>query len=467
MNILLIISDSLRADACGCYGGFAKTPNLDRLASQATRFPQCHAASFPTGPMRKDLYSGRFTFTYTPWAGKLDRGEALLAVELKRHGYATAFVGDTPGAWAFDEGFDYFDRVEAQRADPGTPRHPPLPAPMRKFRCPKSRAERAVRQRASWREEDTPVAQTMRAACRWLETRPDSVGARYGRREPFFLCVDTFDPHEPWLAPKYYVDLYDPNYRGHELIDPAYEPSGYASAREIEHMRWLYAAEVTLVDRWVGYLLEGLERMRLADSTAVIFCSDHGFYHGEHGLIGKVRLNRRDRITGRYPLYATMTHIPLIVRVPGLSGPRAHGAFCQPPDIMPTMLELVGAPIPRTVQGRSLLPLMRGEKKLLRDAAVSSCTYIQDDTVRCPTSLRSSRYLYVYGGDEWPGELFDLRADPEERQNIIGRERVIGERMHGRLLRFLESIECPPERIAGRREFLPKPRRTLPRHRVI
>jgi arylsulfatase A-like enzyme len=465
LNILLIISDSLRADACGCYGGFARTPCIDGLARRGTRFLRCHAASFPTGPMRKDLHSGRFTFTYTPWAGELDRGEALLAVELKRRGYATAFVGDSPGAWAFDKGFDHFERVEAQRADPGEPRHPPLPAPMRKFRCPKSRVERAVRQRAAWREEDTPVAQTMRAACRWLESE-------YGRRGPFFLCVDTFDPHEPWLAPRYYLDMYDPGYRGDELIDPAYEPADYASRREIEHMRWLYAAEVTLVDRWVGYLLDALERMRLADSTAVIFSSDHGFYHGEHGLIGKVRLNRRDRIVGRYPLYATMTHIPLIIRVPGLSGPRVHSAFCQPPDIMPTILNLVGARIPGTVQGLSLVPLMRSEKGLLRacparDAAVSSCTYVQDDTVRCPTSLRTSRYLYVCGGDEWPSELFDLRADPEERKNIIARQRRTAERLHSRLLQFLEDIECPQERIAGRREFMPRPRRTLPRHRVI
>ena len=473
MNILLVISDSLRADACGCYAGFAQTPNMDRLAAGGTRFDQCHAASFPTGPMRKDLLTGRFTFTYAPWAGKLQHGEALLPVELKRRGYLTAFIGDSPGAWAFDDGFDHFERIEAQHADPtprsdaslrrtgpGAPKHPALPAPMRKFRCPRGRAERAVRQRLAWREEETPVAQTMRAACRWLESR-------YGRREPFFLQVDTFDPHEPWLAPQCYIDLYDPGYRGHELLDPAYEPAGYASAREIAHMRALYAAEVTLVDRWFGVLLDAVERLRLSDSTAIIFTSDHGFYHGEHGLIGKVRLNRRDRIIARWPLYATITRIPLVIRVPRTRGPRAIGALCQPPDFMPTILDLAGAPVPRTVQGASLLPLLRGEKTPLRNAAVGSCTYVQDDAVRCPTSLRTSRHLYIYGGDEWPSELYDLRADPNESKNIFARERPAAERLHRRLLRFLEEIECPPERLAGRGEFAPTPRRTLPRYRVI
>jgi len=460
MNILLIISDSFRADACGCYGGSARTPHIDALAAAGWRFERCHAASFPTGPMRKDLHTGRYTFTYTRWAGALDHGEALLAPALKRRGYTTAFIGDSPGAWAFDDGFDHFERIEAQRADPGSPRHPALPAPMRKFRCPRSRVERAVRQRAAWREEETPVAQTMRAACRWLESR-------YGRREPFFLNVDTFDPHEPWVAPRYYVDMYDPGFRGHELIDPAYEPAGYATRREIAHMRALYAAEASMVDRWIGVLLEALERLGLAESTAVIFTSDHGFYHGEHGLIGKVRLNRRDHIVGRWPLYATISRIPLIIRVPGLRGHGAHGALCQPPDFMPTILELAGARIPRTVQGESLLPLLRGEKASLRDAAAASCTYLQDDAVRCPTSLRTGRYLYIYGGDEWPSELYDLRADPEEQKNVFAQRRDVAQRMHGRLLRFLEEVECPPERLAGRSEFDPRPRRRLPRDRVI
>jgi len=460
VNILLVISDSLRADACGCYGGFARTPSIDALAREGMRFDRCHAASFPTGPMRKDLLTGRFTFTYTPWGGKMDRGEALLPVQLKRSGYATAFVGDSPGAWAFDDGYDHFERIEAQHADPGAPKHPALPAPMRKFRCPRSRVERAVRQRLAWREEDTPVAQTMRAACRWLESR-------YGAREPFFLHVDTFDPHEPWLAPRYYVDLYDAGYRGHELIDPAYEPAGYATPREIAHMRALYAAEATMVDHWIGVLLDTLERLRLSDSTAVIFTSDHGFYHGEHGLIGKVRLNRRDRIIARWPLYSTITRIPLVIRVPGLRGARAHRAFCQPPDLMPTLLELAGARIPRTVQGASLLPLLRGERTPVREVAVASCTYVQDDAVRCPTSLRTGRYLYVYGGDEWPSELYDLRKDPQEQRNIISRKRDVAKAMHQRYLDFLKQIDCPKQWIEGRREFCPTPRATLPRQRWL
>jgi len=82
----------------------------------------------------------------------------------------------------------------------------------------------------------------MRAAHRWIE--------KFGRRnQPFFLVVDAFDPHEPWDPPRYYIDRYDLGYKGDELFEPAYEPAGYATQREIQHMRAMYAGEVSLVDQ--------------------------------------------------------------------------------------------------------------------------------------------------------------------------------------------------------------------------
>jgi arylsulfatase A-like enzyme len=300
----------------------------------------------------------------------------------------------------------------------------------------------------------------MRAAHRWLESG-------VGKNEPFFLTVDTFDPHEPWDAPRYYVDMYDPNYKGDELFEPAYEPADYATPSEIEHMRKLYAAEVTLVDRWIGYLIDGLARMGLAEETATILTSDHGFYHGEHNLIGKVQLEREGPICRRWPCYDTIAHAPLIIKLPGMKRHRTVTGFSQPPDLMPTILEIVGAQRPATVQGASLMPLTRRKQRQVRDLAITSHTYLQDAEARCPTAVRTDDYLYIYGGDEWPSELYDLIADPGEQRNILAQKKDVGQALHARYLKFLEEIECPKERIDGRREFCPTPRTTLPRQRWL
>jgi len=463
MNIVLIIADTVRHDYCGCYGNkWVKTPNLDALAADAVLMENFFAGSFPTGPMRKDIFSGRFTFTYAAWQGDPPTGEPLLGKLLRDRGYNTAFVGDTGNSPQYRKGFQYEQVIPRTAANiDNVPAEVALPAAARKLRVPMQRITQIVRNAMGYAgETDRPVARTVRAAHRWLEQQRDNA-------EPFFLCVDTFDPHEPWDPPRYYIDLYDPDYNGDELMEPAYEPADYASAEEIRHMRCMYAAKLTLVDRWIGFLLDGLELMGLKQDTAVIFTSDHGFYHGEHNLIGKVRLDREGPICGRWPLYNTIAHPPLLIRVPGEPGNQRIHAFCQPPDAMATILDLAGITRPDKVQGRSLLPLIRGRDDSIRDIAVSSCTFAQDAEVRPPTCLRSADWLYVYGGDEWQTELYDLRSDPDEEHNVLTEHRDVAQGMHARLLEFLADIDCPADNLEMRQEFNPAPRPDLPHRKII
>jgi arylsulfatase A-like enzyme len=470
MNVVLIVADTLRADYCGCYGStWVRTPNIDALAAGGTRFESFYAASFPTRPMRQDLHAGRYTFVDMRWGSPWGHGERMLAEVLRARGYATALIGDTPSNRGFEPGFEHFEIIPGQGGDLNPDgRGRPLPARVRKLRTPIERLRQIVRNEALWRgEEDRYVAQTMRAASAWLESQ-------YGGGRPVFLMVDTFDPHEPWNPPRHYIDMYDPGYAGDELFEPAYEPSGYATAAEIRHMRCLYAAEVTLVDRWIGYLLDTLERLRMADDTLVMLTSDHGFYHGEHGLIGKVQLTRSGVICRRYPLYRTILQAPLIARGPGIPGRKAVRGLCQPPDLMPTILDLAqpqyarrrGARVPRTVQGASLVPLMTGRGHGAREA-ISSYTFVQDAEVRSPSTLRTHEWSYLYGGDEGPSELYDLTRDRDERRNVMPRRRGQAERLHARYVEFLERIDCPREYLDSRREFDPKPRKGLPRNRLI
>lgn len=463
MNVILIISDTVRHDYCGCYGNtWVHTPNIDALANQAAVMANFFSASFPTGPMRKDVHSGRFTFAYTNWQEPRAQEEAILSEILSAEGHKTAFIGDTGNSEQIKAQFDYKEIVSSRASKiDEIPENVVLPADPRKLRIPMNRIQNIARNALGWDgDEDRRAARTMRAAHRWL-------GKQHGDDTPFFLFVDTFDPHEPWDPPRYYIDLYDPDYDGDELMEPAYEPADYASQREIEHMRCMYAGKLTMVDRWIGYLLDGIERMGFADNTAVIFTSDHGFYHGEHNLIGKVLLDRDGAICGRWALYSTISHPPLLIKIQGVTGGERYDPFCQPPDITPTILDLMNAPVPSRVQGQSLLPLIRGERKSIRDFAISSLTYVQDAEVRCPTSFRTRDFLYIYGGDEWSSELYDLQSDPEETQNIIHSRSNIARQLHQQYLDFLKEIDCPKVSLDARQEFNPTPRANIPYRKLL
>lgn len=477
MNVILIISDTVRYDYCGCYGNtWVQTPNIDALAHESAIMDNFFTASFPTGPMRKDVLSGRFTFTYTNWSQPRSEEELVLAEIIKEKGYKTAFIGDTSNSPQFRQGFDHEQVISAQGARlADVPEKVELPADSHKLRIPIERIQGIVRNAMGWDgEADRRAPKTMLAAHRWLEEQ-------YSDNTPFFLYVDTFDPHEPWDEPHYYIDRYDLSYTGDELMEPAYEPADYATQREIEHMRCMYAGKLTMVDRWVGYLLDGVKKMGFADNTAIIFTSDHGFYHGEHNLIGKVLLDREGAICGRWPLYSTISHPPLLIKVPGVTNGERYDSFCQPPDIMATILDLMNVPIPSRVQGQSLLcllhnnmitnksssPLIRGEQKRIRDFAVSSLTYMQDAEVRCPTSFRTKDYLYVYGGDEWDSELYDLQTDPEETQNIIDIRTDVAEQLHEQYLDFLKEVDCPKMSLDARRKFNPTPRTNVPYGKIL
>ncbi|MGC9175079.1 MAG: sulfatase-like hydrolase/transferase [Thermoprotei archaeon] len=102
-----------------------------------------------------------------------------------------------------------------------------------------------------------------------------------------FLCVEFFDPHEPWDPPDYYVEMYDLGYGGEEVIYPAYGPIDYLSSDELTHCRAMYAGEATLVDKWIETVIEQLQDLRLCDSTTLIFTSNHAICFSEHDLLGK------------------------------------------------------------------------------------------------------------------------------------------------------------------------------------
>jgi len=476
MKVVLIISDTLRKDHLGCYGNkWIRTPNLDRFAERSIVFDGAFAGSFPTVPNRRDILTGRAVFTYADWA-RLPEDEVVLAEVLGERGYTSMMIADTPhilqNGYNFDRGFNGWEWIRGQendrlRTDPEDVEFPCEPKKLRGERAVVRQYLRNVSDRT--REEDYFVARTMKAAAEWLE--------RNHRRDNFFLYVDTFDPHEPWDPPRWYTELYDKGYEGEEVIYPIYGDASYLTKEELAHIRALYAGEVSLVDRWVGFLLAKVEDLGLFENTVVIFTTDHGFYHGEHGMIGKLRIEK----DGMHyePLYREVSDIPLMVSVPGTSRSRRVQGFAQPWDIMPTILELAAIKTPPSVQGKSLVPVLKGERQAVRDFAVSSPSIIHGANPYVRSTVTTSRWTLIYGGQaeeevgtvvtpavdsrarrmkkpepgEVKTELYDIEADPEQQRNVFSGNREAAGRLHRMYVKFLEDMGTSDAHIRPRREI--------------
>lgn len=447
MNIIVIYSDTVRRDRLGCYGcDWMNTDNIDKLASRSTVFDEYYLASFPTIPNRIDAFTGRYTFVYQGW-GPLPREVPVLAQILSEAGYVTQLITDVPhlidrGRY-FDRGFQGWEWIRGQGLD----RYMTLANREMKL------AHSDLYRDGGWETvqhmrnviyrrngEDYFVAQSMRRACQWLENNH--------KADKFFLWVDTFDPHEPWDPPQYYVRMYDPDYKGKVIMYPDYREIDYLTAKELKHCHALYCGEMTLVDRWVGCLLNKIEDVGLMDDTCIIFTTDHGFYHGEHGKIGKHTLTKNP-----WALYEEVCHIPLILYLPGAKGQRC-GILSQPPDILPTILDLCNIQKPNTIQGKSLIAALHGEDNSLRDVAICTAALRFDRiqsgeiiTVKTKITLTDGKWSLIFGGKE-RRELYNLRQDPRQEHNAIQGNESLGEYLYKKGLEVLRSINAPSESIA-------------------
>jgi len=442
-NIITLILDTLRHDHVGFYGNPAiQTPYIDAFAAQSQVFDRMYSGGFPTLLNRAELFTGRYMYTVMNW-GDLPDDAVVMADILNRAGYTTGLVFDNwhlkDEGFFLDRGFQSWDWVRGQEGDRfrAQPRNPQLPASPEKFRDVEQVKQYLRNMEGRQTEADYLVAQTMMRSVSWLERNMD-----YG---PFYLHVDVFDPHEPWDPPQSYIDLYDPSYTGEQIISPAYAPPDYLSAAELDHMRALYAAEVSLTDRWVGYFLEELERLGLMDNTIVMLFSDHGFMLGEHEAIGKAW--SRNGYYEAYPLYEELVHVPLMVRVPGQPH-RRNSALVQPADIMPTVLDLAAATDPGTMHGKSLRAMLEGVGEPVREVAVSGRSLLLSLSSKNRLSVTDGEWVLFHGAAHASSHLYYLPDDPQQQNDLLSVECTRARQMHSQLIAFLQTIETPDEYIA-------------------
>jgi arylsulfatase A-like enzyme len=309
-------------------------------------------------------------------------------------------------------------------------------------------------------ERDWMCGRTITAAMDWLEENHS--------RDGFVLWVDMWDPHEPFDAPAFDEARYvDPAYAGDRLIVPRYGRPDYMTVAERDHVRALYAAQVTLVDRWVGRLLEKVETLGLDKNTLIVYLTDHGHLFAEHDLQGKP--------TGPLGmLYEVTARVPLLIRHPeGMGAGERIAGLAQHPDILPTILDFLGVPIPAAVQGQSLLPLIAGTAQRLREHAFTgrysrvaglALAVARQEAAHGfdgwaglerfgePFTVTSEEWAFICPPGGRPRELYDLRRDPAQATNVIAEHPQVALDLHGSLIDWLTSVGMPDERLHAYRD---------------
>ena len=366
-DVVVVLLDSLNRHMLGPYGGTEfETPNLDRLASRSVRFTNHHTGSLPCIPARHDLLVGTLDFPWKPW-GSIEVWEDSVTALVRRAGnVATMLVSDHPhlfetGGENYHTDFDGWEYVRGHEDDPWRTRADPtwIGTPALAARAAPFR--RGYETSRTWfrDEADFPGPKTMVTAAGWLDRE---LGAERTDEERACLVVDEFDPHEPFDTPEPWASRYDPDWSGERLIWPPYastaEQAGL-SDREGRHIRSQYGAKLSMIDHWLGRLLDVVDRHDAWDSTAFIVCTDHGHYLGERGLWGKPAV----------PVYPEMGHIPLFIAWPGV-GPRTCDALTTTVDLHATLCDVFGVTPEHRVHGRSLVPLLAGETTSVREWAL-------------------------------------------------------------------------------------------------
>ena len=429
-NVVLVIIDSSRKDHIGAYGNpWIKTPNFDALAKESLLFTRAYPESMPTIPARRAIHTGIRTWPFRNWdppKGEdimlygwqpIPEGQTTLAEILKDSGYVTMFVTDNlqqyKASMNFQRGFDAFDFIRGQTTDPY---RPIWTSPQEKIKNTLLRSSTPVTSiRAPMRqyfantgdrktEEDWFAPQVFTLASGFLEVAKE--------RQPFFLVVDSYDPHEPWDPPEEYVSLYDEAYDGREPYFPAYGPSTYLTTRQLKRMRALYAAEVTMADRWLGRFLERLDELELFENTLLILLSDHGIAHGEHGYTGKPP----------YALWPELTDIPFFIRHPeGAGAGETSDYYASTHDVAPTILGFLGIEPPAPMEGQDLSVILKGEEPEARPHFTAGYHYY--------VWARDNRYVMFSRNDGTRAKLYDLTADPDMNEDVAGEHPDVVRRM--------------------------------------
>jgi arylsulfatase A-like enzyme len=428
VNAILVILDSLRKDHIGAYGNDEiQTPNLDALAEESIRFTRAYPESLPTLCARRAIHTGMRTWpfrgfydlpgeTFQPAGWQpIPEEQTTLAEILTGAGYSTALYADTQPMFHpsmnFQRGFRVFEWIRGQERDRYRPK---LGVPEDKLRQntvagnDDSMVDKVRQYLANTRdrgnEEDYFAPRLFTTGMEYLDTADQG--------KPFFLVLDSFDPHEPWDPPDEYVKLYSDDYTGRDPIVPNYGSSDWITDAEMERMKALYAGEVTMVDRWLGRFLDKMEETGRMEDTFLVVLADHGVALGEHGFTGKPY----------NALWPELTDIPFMIRSPdGRGAGKSSDYYASTHDVASTIVGALGLLPPQQMDGQYLTLLM-GEAELEpRD----HFTFGYNQYV----STRDDQYALISVNDRSEAKLYDIQKDPGMHDDIAADNQDIIDRM--------------------------------------
>jgi choline-sulfatase len=452
-NVLWICADDHAPYVCGAYGNpVVRTPNLDRLSARGMRFDRAYCNAPVCTASRAAFITGRYPRTagVTQLPTPLPATERTLATMLREAGYATAAFGKMHFNSELKHGFD--ERLDLPEFRKALQARGPRPIPA------------DIEVQPPWKPFRDPARIWLNSFCRpYGAVDADMAGtwfaeqaARYlhePRDRPFFLMVSFYEPHSPFHFPIEYRGRHNPGSFAVPRVGP--EDDGQIPAvfrdltdREKQGIIAAYYTSVEFLDRNVGRVLSALEKSGRAEDTLVVYTGDHGYMLGQHGRFEK------------HCCYEPAVRSPLLVVHPGkVPAGRATEALVEFIDIVPTVLASCDVPIPKEVQGKSLVPLLRGKTAKHRDQVFVE--YAENEEAM----IRTGRWKFIYctgkrarkdgyeTGRPLPGrtvQLFDVVNDPDEFTNLAGRPEHAGRveefthRLAGHLKRTARQPELVP-----------------------
>lgn len=403
-NLIVMMTDDQRADAMSCAGNqILETPHLDAIARDGARCKNMFVTNALCAPSRATLMTGLYSHANgvrdnTPKTMPVPPEIPFVSDLLRKHGYEVAFCGKSHVPKHFrDRQWDYYFGFQGQ----GNYLKPTIA----------EGTEAKDKLYPGWMDDVVTDH-----AIEWLKKKHE---------KPFALFLFFKAPHRSWNRPERYKDLYhgvtipkpitwddDRNLKPKAFAEADNKIGGFKDVVDLDSFLKDYYACVKGVDDNVGKVLAALKETKQLDDTAVLYTSDNGFFAGEWQAFDK-----------RF-MHEPSIRVPLLVRYPKLVKP---GTLIDPMvinvDIAPTLLDLAGAEIPKSMHGKSILPLFKGETKEWRkDWLYQYYEFPGPHSVRKHRGVRTEKYKYIHYYEEpQEYELYDLENDPNERTNLYSK----------------------------------------------
>jgi len=464
-NILLITSDQQHWDTIGAFNKELRTPNLDRLVREGTTFTRAYCPNPTCTPTRASIITGSYPSQHGAWTlgTKLLEDKHTVGEDFQTAGYRTALIGkahfqqlqgteqypslesypylkDLDFWKQFNEPFYGFEHIELLRNHTNeflVGQHYALW--MEEKGCD------------NWRDYFTPPVGNMDPSVQyrwpipeeyhyntWIAERTNAKLEQYKENdESFFLWASFPDPHPPYLVPEPWNSMYDPDRLTIPSVTPgehdknpphfgmtqlenpdfsAWRESGMSihgyhshiglSEQDRKQLVATYYGMVSMMDEYIGRILDKLDALGLAEDTIVVFSTDHGHFFGQHGLQAKGGFHYEDLIK-----------LPFIVRYPKqVPAGRVTDAMQSLVDLAPTFLSFIGEKAPLSMTGVDQSDVWRGVKSQARDHII--CEFRHEPTTIHQKTYVDARYKITVYYNQTYGEIFDLQEDPGELNNL-------------------------------------------------